>query len=345
MTQMQADRYIQQAVLKSSEGVVFFPAAKTAHEYDRMRLNEIAQSMRQPLAVCFLERAIQTIERGEVDGEQTYVNVPEGQGKFRARLAGDGSVARVETLDSGFEDPNMEDCILKVIGSRQFPQLRGQSQSYIDVVYWVSLGMHAGAHTPQFAKHMRREQATAGVRAKRCLEGRVDVGDYDVEGLSLFASNGTTLINRITRGGLPPEVSRCVAQAFKEIRIDPEKDSFVRPVSPRVLFTMREDGGIDVSDERWLQVIEMEEEAKREAKRYELSGGNEQEFIEPGTDSPHDVTISGVEPVPDEPQKTKATPTSAPLPEPTGPVPDAQPPPKAKDPSEGGMKLELGPRT
>ncbi len=337
VSQMQADRYIREAVLKSSEGVVLLPASKSGNDYDRVRLDEIAQNMRQPLAVCFLERAIRTIEKGEVDGEMTYVNVPEGQGKFRARIAGDGSVLRVEVLDSGFVDTEMEACVMHVIESRTFPQLRGQSQSHIDVVYWVSLGFHEAAKSPQFAEHMRKQQALAGVRAKRCLEGRVSAGDYEVEGLSLFASNGSTLINRITHGNLPSEVSRCVAQAFKAIVIAGEKEAFVRPASPRVRFTVREDGVVEVGDERWLQLVEMEERAKREQTRYELSGSEDAAALVPEpVGGPHDVTISGLEPVVEEDPDPPAGPAAAPAPvRPEGPV---------QDPSAGGIKLDLGPR-
>ena len=343
MTQAQADRYIRKAVMKSSEGVVFFPAAKTGYDYDRVRLNEIAQSMRQPLAVCFLDRAISTMERGEVDGETTYLKVPEGQGKFRARINSAGEVLRAEVLESGFKDEQMEACVLRVIESKTFPQLRGQSQSHVDIVYWVSLGMHAGAQTPQFARLLRKQQALAGVRAKKCLEGRVEAGVYEVEGLSLFGRTGGTLVNRITHGDLPTEVSQCVAQAFKSIMVDPEDDSFVRPASPVVTFTMREDGVVTVSDERWLQVTEMEERAKREEQRRELQGGEAPPPSEPlPASGAHDVTISGLEPVVDEdPPDSRPAPEPAPLPEPT-PAPEPEDP--RQDPSQRGIKLDLGPR-
>lgn len=330
MSDVEADRYIRKAVMKSSEGVVLMPATKS-HEFDRVRLNEIANAMRQPLAICFLERAIVTMERGEVEGEQSYVDVPEGQGKFRARTGADGSVVRVEVLESGFTDPEMEACVMKVIGDRKFPALHGQSQSYVDVVYWVSLGFHAGAQTPQFAKQMRKAQAEAGIRAKKCLEGRVETGEYDVEGLSLFASNGVTLINRISHGDLPADVSRCVAQAFKQITIDPEKDAFVRPASPKVHFTVRDDGVIEVGDERWLELLQLEERAKREQRRYELTGDE-------GTDSDEAPPPLERAPGPDEPPPVEAPPGTEPEPEP-------EPKPPGEDPSKGGIKLDLGPRS
>jgi hypothetical protein len=345
MSDVEADRYIRKAVMKSSEGVVLMPATKSA-EFDRLRLNEIANAMRQPLAICFLERAIVTMEKGKVDGEETYVKVPEGQAKFRARTGADGSVVRVEVLDSGFTDPEMEACVMKVIGGRKFPALHGQSQSYVDVVYWVSLGFHAGAKTPQYAKLMRKQQAEAGIRAKKCLEGRVEAGVYDVEGLSLFASNGSTLINRITHGDLPADVSRCVAQAFKQIVIDPEKDAFVRPASPKVQFTVRDDGVIEVGDERWLELLQLEERAKREQRRYELTGGEgagEDEAPPPLESAPgagFDSSVSGVEPLPDAPAP-EPKPESAPQPN-SEPKPEPKPP--GEDPSKGGIKLDLGPR-
>lgn len=355
MSDVEADRYIRKAVMKSSEGVVLMPSAKSG-EFDRLRLNEIAQAMRQPLAICFLERAIVTMERGEVDGERSFVNVPEGQAKFRARLGADGSVVRVETLDSGFTDTEMEACAMKVIGSRKFPPQRGQTSSWIDIVYWVSLGFHAGAQTPQFAKQMRKQQAQAGVRAKKCLEGRVEEGVYDVEGLSLFASNGATLINRISHGDLPSEVSQCVAQAFKQITIDPEPDAFVRPASPKVKFTVRGDGVVEVEDEEWLGRLELEERAKREQRRYELTGtegsSNGDEAPPPLDDASgvgFDASVSGVEPLPDAssptpPAQVETAPEPSPT-EPTPPKPKPKPRAPGEDPAKGGIRLELGPRS
>jgi hypothetical protein len=345
VTQTEADRYIRQAVMQSSEGVILLPATRSEADYDRVRLDEIAHAMRQPLAVCFLERAIATMERTRTDGEESYAGVPEGQGKFRARVGADGSVVRVEVLESGFSDPNMEQCTMEVIAARKFPQLRGQSQTYIDVVYWVSLGLHAQARSPQFQQHLRREQTRAAVRARRCLEGRVSPGTYEVEGLSLFGRDGGTLINRVDRGGLSPEVSRCLAQAFKQIRIAPEQDSFVRAAAPVARFTVREDGTVEVEDEEWLRLIELEERAGREERRRQLGleGGTTDGASARKTAtvrSPHDVTISGLEPLPDE-DPAAAAPADSP--EPPPPDPDAPSSP-ARDPGRGGIKLDLGPR-
>jgi hypothetical protein len=325
VSRQQADRYVREAVLQSSEGVILMPAVRSENEYDRVRLGEIAQALRQPLALCFLERAIRTMEKGTVDGEESYVGVPEGQGKFRARIGADGSVVRVEALESGFTDREMEACAMKVMSTRVFPVVRSQSQTYIDIVYWVSLGFHATASSPELAEHLRREQVKAAIRARPCLTGTVSPGVYEVEGLSLFANDGRTLVNRVDHGDLPAEASRCVAQAFRQIVLSPEPDAFVRPASPRTTFTVREDGTIAVADEDWLRLVELEEQALREERRRALSG-------------------SGV----DAGEPTQPAP--APVPGPAAPEPGPAPPEPApasprQDPGQRGLKLELRPRT
>ena len=272
VSRAQADKYIRDAVRQSSEGVVLEPSQRGIDPLERARLGEIAQQLRRPAAICFLERAITTMEPGEVDGEAGWVDVPEGQIKVRARVGVDGKVLAAESLESGFEDESMAPCLEQVIAGQRFPPSRDGFAYHVDVYYWVSLGFFREATTDEFAKWMRRQQAEAGVRAKQCLVGRVGPGDYEVAGLNLFDREGRTVINRVERGELPPEVSSCVAAAFKQIRIRPEPDAFVRPAAPAVEFTVAEDGTVRVGDERWLKLIELEEQAERERKQAELLG-------------------------------------------------------------------------
>lgn len=330
LTELGADRYIDNAVRQSSEGVVLIPSSTTEREYDRVRLNEIAQNLRRPFAFCFLQRAIVTMERGAVEGESTFVNVPDGQIKLRARLGADGTVSRVEPIEAGFDDLEMEACVMKAVTKQEFPPIRGQTGHYIDVVYWVSLGFHGAANSEEFALHIRKEQTRAGVRAKRCLQGRVPPGDYEVEGLSLFDREGNTLVNRVDRNALPPEVSSCVASAFKAIEIPPERDAFVRPVEASAAFTVRDDGVVEVRDERWLELLEMEERARREAARAAIrksgSGSATRESATTGdTQGDGSASVSGVwigesEPEPDE----------------VDPEPDVQPEQPKQQPTPGG---------
>lgn len=269
VTRMQADNYIRDAVRMSSEGVVLEPAANI-DAIDRVRLTEVAQSLRTPAAICFLERAIATMEPGLVEGEETWVGVPEGQAKIRARVSADGSVLATEVLESGFTDDEMETCVRTVIEKQRFIPSRDAFAYHVDVFYWVSLGFFRAAQTDEFATALRKAQTRAGMAAKNCLMGRVAPGEYPVSGLNLFDRDGNTVVNRIERGALPAEVGACVASAFKAIHIDPEPEAFVRPASPKVTFTVTSEGEVAVSDERWLALIELEEKAAREARKAEL---------------------------------------------------------------------------
>ena len=270
VTQMQADSYLRDAIRQSSEGVVLEPSQRGLDQIERTRLGEIAQELRRPGAICFLERAIHTMEPGEVDGEQVWVDVPEGQAKFRARIAVDGSVLSVELLESGFEDSHMETCVGDAIRRQHFVESRDSFAYFIDVYYWVSLGFFAKAQADTFTKLMRRQQAEAGLRAKTCLVGRVPAGTYEVTGLNLFDREGATVVNRIDRGRLPSDVSACIASAFKQIRIYAEPDAFIRPAAPKVEFKVAGDGTVSMSDEHWLEMIVLEERAQREMRRAEL---------------------------------------------------------------------------
>ncbi len=266
----EADRYIKKAVRSSSEGVILLPSRMTNGIYDRARLNDVAQSLREPLAECFLARAISTMQPGIVDGEEVYVHVPEGQLRIRARLSAAGAVLRAELLDSGFSDGVMEACVIGEIQKQRFPPANRANLSYVDVVYWVSLGFNPDAHSASAKLHLRKEQARAGVRGKKCLEGRVPAGTYVVEGLSLIGREGRTLAHRVSGVGVPQKIVPCVSQALKGISLAPQRDSFVRPISPRVEYVVSADGRITTSDERWLRVLTLEETALREERRLEL---------------------------------------------------------------------------
>lgn len=369
VSQSQADDYLRDAVRKSSEGVVLDPSQQGLEQIERTRLTEIAQQLRGPAAVCFLERAIVTMEAGEVDGEQTWVEVPEGQAKIRARISVDGTVLSTEVLESGFRDEYMDECLQKVIRGQGFVESRDNFAYYIDVYYWVSLGFFAEAQSQSFVDLLRRRQAEAGRKAQGCLTGRVEPGSYTVTGLNLFDRDGRTLINRIERGELPKEVSSCVASVLKQISIHPEPDAFVRPAAPEITFTVNAAGEVSSSDERWLALIELEERAERERKRAELLdepiGGDpdlDDRYIDAGEPPP---PADAIEAPPrgedDSPPSTAApppstsTPQAKPAPPPTGPTstpddaakdPPAEPPAPADkgDPSEPGVKIDLSPR-
>ncbi|HLT39301.1 MAG TPA: hypothetical protein VK034_23620 [Enhygromyxa sp.] len=339
VTQAQADQYMRDAIRQSSEGVVLEPSQKGLDQIERTRLNEIAQELRRPGAVCFLERAITTMEPGEIDGEQVWVSVPEGQAKFRVRVAVDGTVLSTELLESGFTDKHMETCLTEALTNQRFVESRDSFAYFIDVYYWVSLGFFAEAQTEQFAALLRRQQAEAGLRAKTCLVGRVPPGEYVVTGLNLFDRDGRTVVNRVDRDELPPEVSSCIATAFKQIRIHAEPDAFIRPAAPEVGFEVASDGTVSMADERWLEMVVLEEQAQREMRRAELLGqSGEGETVDSevadGLVDTADVLDGGDSPSssPPPPGTSSPTPATQPAVAPTG------------DPTAPGTKLELSPR-
>jgi hypothetical protein len=352
VSQAQADDYVRAAVRQSSEGVILDPSQGGLEQIERVRLGEIAQELRGPAAVCFLERAIQTMEVGEVDGERGWLEVPEGQVKIRARVAVDGTVLTTDVLESGFDDEHMEDCLSEVITKQRFVESRDNFAYYIDVYYWVSLGFFAEANSESFAELMRRQQAEAGRRAKACLSGRVGPGEYEVTGLNLFDRDGRTLVNRVDRGALKPEVSACVAAAFKQIHIHAEPDAFVRPGAPTVSFLVADDGGVSFSDERWLELVELEERATREKRKAELSGepiGSDADagdgFVDRGP-SGLDVPRGAPREARDatEQDGPEPPPPTDPGPQP-GPKPGSQPKPDPSgDPTKPGTKIDLSPR-
>lgn len=332
VTQDQADDYLRAAIRQSSEGVVLDPSQQGLDQIERVRLGEIAQELRGPAAVCFLERAIETMEPGTIDGEAGWLAVPEGQIKFRARVAVDGTVLAADVLESGFTDDHMETCVGEVIRKQRFVESRDSFAYFVDVYYWVSLGFFAEAQSEDFAELMRRQQAQAGLRAAGCLRGRVPAGTYAVSGLNLFDREGRTLVNRVERGSLPSDVSACIAGVFKSIRIHAEPDSFVRPAAPKVEFTVAPDGTVGFADQRWLELVELEERAARDKRKAELldqpvgaDQGEPDGWIDLG--EPDD---------PDDP----ADPGESSLPHPSL---DPKPPPTG-DPTKPGTKIDLSPR-
>ena len=335
VTQAQADQYLRDAVRQSNEGVVLEPSQQGLDQIERVRLNEIAQQLRGPAAICFLERAIETMEPGEVEGEQGWLHVPEGQAKIRARVAVDGEVMSTEVLESGFTDEHMNECLSEVVAKQRFVESRDSFAYFIDVYYWVSLGFFAEARSASFAELLRREQTTAGVKAKACLIGRVPPGEYAISGLNLFDRDGRTVVNRIERGDLPQDVSTCVAAALKTIHIHPEPEAFVRPAAPAITFSVGDDGTVAVADERWLELIELEERAARDKRRAELLeqpiGDDADEddadaFVDRGEPAPPASVVPNLDPDPDRAQ-----------------TPPEPPPPDA-DPAKPGTKLDLSPR-
>jgi len=325
-TKMSGDRYVKRAIRQSNEGVILLPSEKAERVYELPRLNEIAHALREPAALCFLSRAINTMERS-ADDERGFVGVPEGQVKIRARIAPSGEVLRTEVLETGFADATMPACVEKAIVAQQFPQNDGGVNHYIDVVYWVSLGMQGDVHTAEWKAHVRREQVAAGVRAKPCLQGRTPIGSYRVHALNLVDREGGTLVNRIDGGGLPADVRPCVARAFRDLRLPRVPEAFVRPVWAEVELTVRRDGGIEVGDEEWLRRVELEERVKRAEQRKQMLGGDVGDgsrWTEDTTDVVDDAAVDEGEPPAD--------------------VPKAEPAKPRTDPGKGGIKLDLGTR-
>jgi hypothetical protein len=335
MTQMQADATIRKAIRSSSEGVIFLPSRKAEQVYELPRLNEIAQNLRRPAAACFLERALETMEHRDganPDDPAGYDGVPDGQVKLRARIGPGGNVLQVEVLESGFDDETVPACVSRAVKKQHFPQNQSGNNHHIDIVYWVSLGMQAAMSREALAARVRRERVEAAIRAKPCLQGRVRAGSYTVEGLNLVGPGGATMANRIDQSSLPADVRKCVAQAFRGIRLPADAESFVRPVSPAIRFDVGADGTIAVQDEQWLELVKLEERAAKAERRAELTGGD---AVAGGDEqAPPTHILDGVDRG-EPPAPTTDTPA------PQGPP--AEPAPG--DPGKGGIKLDLGGRT
>ncbi|MBK8264186.1 MAG: hypothetical protein IPK80_22960 [Nannocystis sp.] len=271
-SRMQADRYVGKAVRRSPEGFILIPSRYAERAFDRHRMNETAQEMRRPAAVCFINRAIETMQRGVRDGEAAFVDVPEGQAKFRVRINQAGTVVRTEVLESGFADPAMETCLREVLAAGRWPENRTGNTHFVDVVYWVSLGFGEEDASPAAKEALRRQTALAALRAKSCLAGRTQAGRYAVEGLSLLDRDGRTLVNRLEPSELPEKVAECVMVALREIRLGRAPEAFVRPITPSVTFVVDGAGEVSFEDERWLALVLAEEEGLREQRRAEMAG-------------------------------------------------------------------------
>ena len=349
-SKMESDRYISRAIRQSSEGVILLPSKKAEQVYELPRLNEIAQGLRSPAARCFLTRAIETMEP-DASGERGYTSVPEGQIKIRVRIAPSGEAMRTEVLESGFVDEHMEPCLRDVLEHQRWPTNKSGNAHFVVVIFWVSLGMQKGAGTEEAAMHLRREQVTAGRRAKACLQGRVDTGHYEIRGLNLVDREGATLINRIDTRDLPEAIRTCLATAFREIRLPRDPDAFVRPVAPVVAFDIAGDGTVAVDGERWLEMLELEERARLAAERAARTGeGQDDELVDElparrpeqagGIKTGAGLAAGGVDA---EADTTPADPPPADPPpaDPPKPPDDAAP---RQDPGKGGLRLDLGGR-
>jgi hypothetical protein len=329
LSQAQADRYIRRAIRSSSEGVILLPSKKAERVYEARRLNEIAQSLRKPAAVCFINRAIETMHREEVDGEETFVGVPEGQIKIRARISPDGRVLQTDVLESGFRDEAIEPCLIAAVEKQRWPENQSGHVHHLDVVYWVSLGAQQGL-TPKVQIHLRKAQTAAGIRARQCLEGRVDAGVYEVKGLNLVDREGKTIVNRVDPVNLPERTAACIASALKEIGLPQDPGAFIRPIVPVVEFAVQRDGSVKVRDEEWLALIHQEEQALRAAKRAELLGSGTEDAVQPTKDDAKAGKEEGAKGKGE--QKADLPPSGKPSPK------GAKP---RGDPGKGGTKLDL----
>lgn len=326
-TYSQARRYVDKAVRRSTEGVILMPSKKADTLFDRTRLNEIAQNLRVPAALCFVNRAIETMKVGQQDGETTFLKVPEGQIRIRTRINPFGEVLRTEVIESGFQDEAMYPCLDKAIKAVKWTNNKSGVVQYIDVIYWVSLGYQAEDHSQASQLELRKQQATAAEKGRGCLANRVAAGRYQVSGLSLMDRDGRTLANRIepqagSAGVLPDNVRECLEYVFRSIRMPPVKEAFVRPFTPAADFVVATDGTVNFADERWLALLRLEEEAMREARLAELSGDDPVTQIDEG-----------------EPRAPGVTPNAAQVANSNG---ASAPEPTRADPAAGGQKLKLG---
>jgi hypothetical protein len=343
VSQEQADRFIRRAILSSPEGVIMLPSRRAEQIFELPRLNEVAQELRGPAAACFVRRAIETMKRSDAD-DLGYEGVPEGQVKIRARIAPAGEVVRAEVLESGFVDESVPQCVTQVIGEKRWPAVNSGNTHFVDIVYWVSLGFQPGVGTAEYEENMRRQQTMAGVRAKNCLQGRVDAGSYRVEGLNLIDREGRTLTNRIEPVALPEPVRECILQAFREVRLPREPDAFVRPVSPVVQFEVLRDGTVTVADEEWLRLVQIEDRARRAKERAELIGeAPEADLHSPAREreADRDLVDFGE---PDFDEVLGETPSSV-VEDPPAQVEPPAHDTEARDPGQGGLRLDLGGRS
>ncbi len=351
-TYSQARRYVDKAVRRSTEGVILMPSRKAETLYDRTRLNDIAQLLRVPAAVCFVNRAIETMKRStSKDGELVFAEVPEGQIRIRTRINSAGQVLRTEVLESGFKDEQMYPCLDAAIRKTKWTQNKTGAVQFVDVIYWVSLGYQAEDHSDAAKAELRKQTAKVGIKAKQCLAGRVGEGTYKVDALSLVDRDGRTLANRVDPGVLPEKVGECVAIVLREMRFQRVQEAFVRPILPHIDFTVNNLGEVSFADEKWYALLEREEEAIKEARQAELAA----EMDDPNTAIDEGAIRSGSS-VPNVPSGSGSSGSGSPLasgpgPMPTGPGAPATPTAATSgagsassgaDPAEGGLKLKLG---
>jgi hypothetical protein len=311
------------------------PSRKAERVFELPRLNEIAQAMRQPFAVCFLRRAILTMKPAQ--GGDGFSGTPEGQAKIRARISPAGQVMRAEVLESGFADDDMESCLTDTVRRQRFPENKGGNTHFIDVIYWVSLGAQRGIDTPQFRDRVRRESISAAIRAKPCLQGRLDAGHWVVDGLNLVDREGATLVNRVEQPKMTEAMRACLAQAFSQVRLPRDSDAFVRPVATQVAFDISRDGTIEVDGEQWLKLLEMEEAAQAARDRAAAGGDEDVDELDATPEPPAAVGLGAAAPT------GRATTAAASKPAEPGPPP--QPTEPREDPGQGGLRLDLGARS
>ncbi len=271
-TQMQAEAYVARAIRSSPEGFILFPSVRAERVYERPALQRIAQTLRPQAAACFANRAIETLQRREAPGGVVYEHAPEGQAKIRVRIGPDGAVLRSEILESGFEDEGMESCLLQILDRVRWPPNRQGHVHYVDVVYWVSLGPNKFAHTKILRDRIRREQAAAAIRGKKCLRGRVPPGRYPVDATVLLDRDGRTIAARLDTHRLPEKAAHCLVAAVETVRGPADPASFVRPVGVHLGFTVTTDGAVAADDEDWLALLRAEERARARARRAEREG-------------------------------------------------------------------------
>ncbi len=347
----QTNRFVKTAVRRAPEGFILIPGARAERVFDRQRLVQLAQDLRQPAAACFINRAIDTAKWGEVDGERALLGVPEGQIKIRVRIAPQGKVLRTEVLEGVFgeEDEVMEACLMDVLEDAPWPENRSGNTHFVDAIYWVSLGFQAEDRSPETAVELRRQQAMLAKKGKGCLEGRARPGQYRVQGLSLLDREGRTLVNRLEPTDLGQDIANCLVVVLRGLRMPRVANAFVRPFSPEIDYQVSPKGEVSFVDERWLELLLLEERAAREQRRAELAAEKAKkdgevpaeliDLAERPEDNDEPVVVLP-EPAPD-----AAAPKLQPQPKPKT-VAD---PPKpanhnAADPGEGGLKLNLGGR-
>ncbi len=365
VSETQLDSYLQTAIGESPEGVVIIPMSKAEKYVDMPRLNEIAQNLRRPLARCFVDRSIRAMKPVEDEGRIDFEGVPDGQIRLRTRIGADGTVVRVDIDSSTFRDEQMVECITARVEAVKFPPSRDGITQWIDVIYWVSLGRFRNTEQDEFQALLRRETAMAAVRGKKCLIGRARPGEYDVVGLSLVDKNGETLANRIDRQGLSDDVGDCLATAFRSIRVPPAPDSFVRPIRPQMHFTVAADGEVTFGDERWLELVLLEERTLREERKAEEDANYDAAFEAGGGAGSYGVGVLAGSDTPSTPiDEGREGPSKAAPPKDSsgvagaggsgtpgegqagdGPSGDGTAPSTpAQDPSKGGIRLDLGSR-